>query len=368
MREPSAAGSVVDLGFDNFAYRARFPAMKYTKLGGTGLTVSRLCLGCGSYGIKSWQPWVLEEADAREHYAHALESGINFFDTADMYSNGVSEQITGRYLREMGRREELVVATKVGGAMGSGPNCSGLGRKHIIDSCDASLRRLGMDYIDLYQIHNWDTSTPMEETLEALDSVVRAGKVRFLGVSNTSAWMLAKALFTARAHGWHRFVSVQNHYTLIYREDEREVIPLCIDQGVGLIPWRPLARGFLTSNRDRSGKALRLRAESDPLAESYRPDDYDMVDAVAKIAAAHGVGPAVVALAWLLQAPGMTAPIIGVTKKTHIEDAVKAVDFQLTREEVAALQEPHQPHEDAMQIIHRNAMRFLNRGAGAAAR
>jgi aryl-alcohol dehydrogenase-like predicted oxidoreductase len=342
--------------------------MKYTKLGRTGLTVSRLCLGCGSYGIKSWQPWVLEEKEAREHFARALESGINFFDTADMYSNGVSEQITGRYLREMGRREELVVATKVGSPVSSGPNCSGLGRKHVIEACDASLRRLGIDYIDLYQIHSWDLATPMEETLEALDSVVRAGKVRFLGVSNTSAWMLAKALFMARENRWHRFVSVQNHYNLVYREDEREVIPLCIDQGVGLIPWRPLARGFLTSNRDRSGKALRLRAESDPMAESYRPDDYDMVDAVAKIAAARGVAPAVVALAWLLQAPGMTAPIIGATKISHIDDAVKAVDFQLTADEVSALEEPYQPHPDAMQMIHRNAMRYLNQGAGAAPR
>ena len=190
-----------------------------------------------------------------------------------------------------------------------------------------------MDYIDLYQIHSWDLATPMEETLEALDAVVRAGKVRYLGVSNTSAWMLAKALFLAREHRWHRFVSVQNHYNLIYREDEREVTPLCLDQGVGLIPWRPLARGFLTSNRDRSGKALSLRAESDPLAPSYRPDDYDMVDMVAKIAGARGVGPAVVALAWLLQTPAMTAPIIGATKISHIDDAVKAVDFQLTAEE-----------------------------------
>jgi len=342
--------------------------MKYAKLGRTGLTVSRLCLGCGSYGIKSWQPWVLEEKESREHYAHAIENGINFFDTADMYSNGVSEQITGRHLRELGRRDELVVATKVGGAMSTGPNCSGLSRKHIIESCDASLRRLNMDYIDLYQIHSWDLATPMEETLEALDSVVRAGKVRYLGVSNTSAWMLAKALFLAREHRWHRFVSVQNHYNLIYREDERELTPLCLDQGVGLIPWRPLARGFLTSNRDRSGKALRLRAESDPLAPSYRPDDYDMVDMVAKIAAARGVGPAVVALAWLLQTPAMTAPLIGATKISHIDDALKAVDFQLTAEEVAALEEPYQAHPDAMQIIHKNAMRYLNQGTGAAPR
>ncbi len=342
--------------------------MKYVKLGRTGLSVSRLCLGCGSYGSKAWQPWVLEEQEAREHYARALESGINFFDTADMYSNGVSEQITGRYLREMGRRDELVIATKVGGALSTGPNGSGLGRKHIIEGCDASLRRLGTDYIDLYQIHSWDLSTPMEETLEALDSVVRAGKVRYLGVSNTSAWMLAKALFMARENGWHRFVSVQNHYNLIYREDEREVVPLCIDQGVGLIPWRPLARGFLTSNRDRSGKALRPRAESDPLAQSYRPDDYDMVDAIAKIAAARGVGPATVALAWLIQAPGMTAPIIGATRKSHIEDALKAVDFQLSPEEVAALEEPYQPHPDAMEMIRRNAMRHLNQGAGEAPR
>ena len=338
--------------------------MKYTKLGRTGLTVSRICLGCGSYGSKAWQPWVLEAEESREHFARAFESGINFFDTANMYSNGVSEEITGRYLREMGRREELVLATKVGSPVGSGPNTSGLGRKHIIESCDASLRRLRMDYIDLYQIHSWDQSTPMEEILEALDSVVRAGKVRYLGVSNSAAWLLAKALFTAREHGWHRFVSVQNHYNLIYREDEREVIPLCIDQGLGLIPWRPLARGFLTSNRDRStGKALRLRAESDPLATAYRDDDYEAVDAVAKVAAARGVGPAVVALAWLLQAPGMTGPIIGATKVSHIDDAVKAADFELSADEVATLEASYQPHPDANETIRRVAMGFLNQGA-----
>jgi len=327
--------------------------MQYTKLGRTGLTVSRNCLGCGSYGSKTWQPWVIEQEEARGHYARAIESGINFFDTADMYSNGVSEQITGLYLKEMGRRDELVVTSKVYGLVGEGalrsgrgegPNRSGLGRKHILDACDASLRRLGMDYIDLYQIHQWDYTTPAEEILEALDSLVRAGKVRYLGASNTKAWVFAKALFTARAHGWHQFVSMQNHYNLAYREDERELVPLCIDQGVAMIPWRPLARGFLTGNRDRSGKVLRPRAESDRFSPTYREDDYDVVDAVAKVAAARGCSQAQVALAWLLQAPGVTAPIIGATKLGHIDDAVKSLDVHLTPAEIAELGAPDQPH------------------------
>src|SRR5271157_5694561 len=247
--------------------------MQYTKLGKTGVTVSRICLGCMSYGDKKWRDWVLEANDARQHFAAALEAGVNFFDTADVYSTGVSEEITGRWLGEMASRHEIVIATKVFGPMGTGRNRAGLSRKHILEACDASLRRLKTDFIDLYQIHRWDYTTPIEETLEALDSLVRAGKVRYLGASSMAAWQFSKALYTAREHGWHRFVMMQNHYNLVYREEEREMIPLCVDQGVGLIPWSPLARGFLTGNRSRDGKSLTTRAASDPFANPYYTDD-----------------------------------------------------------------------------------------------
>src|SRR5579871_2562816 len=256
-------------------------SMEYRMLGGSGLEVSVLSFGTMTLGGEGRFAAMgnVQVDEARRFMEICFEAGVNMIDTADAYSGGKSEEVVGQALGA--RRKDIVLATKCFFRTGPGQNKTGASRGHILEACDASLRRLGTDYIDLYQIHSWDHSTPIEETLEALDSVVRAGKVRYLGVSNTSAWMLAKALFLAREHGWHRFVSVQNHYNLIYREDEREVIPLCVDQGVGLIPWRPLARGFLTSNRDRSGKALRLRAESDPLAEDYRPDDYDMVDAIA---------------------------------------------------------------------------------------
>jgi aryl-alcohol dehydrogenase-like predicted oxidoreductase len=318
--------------------------MKYVKLGKTGLSVSRICLGCMSYGSKKWRQWVLTEDEAREHFARAIEAGINFFDTANVYSLGVSEEITGRWLGEMGRRDELVIATKVHGRMAEGPNCVGLSRKHIIAACEASLRRLKTDYIDLYQIHRWDYTTPIEETLDALDSLVRAGKVRYLGASSMAAWQFSKALYLAREHGWHRFVSMQNHYNLAYREEEREMIPLCIDQGVGVIPWSPLARGFLCGNRTREGKALTVRASSDPFAAPYYTQDgFAIVDAVAKVAAARGVTPGEVALAWILQAPGVTAPIIGTTRLEHLDEAIRALDLELSAEEIAALEGPYRP-------------------------
>src|ERR1700757_3207683 len=274
--------------------------MQYVRLGQTGMSVSRICFGCMSYGSKSWMPWVVEADEARAHYARAIEAGINFFDTSNNYSFGESERLTGRYLKEMGRRDELVVATKVWGAMGPGPNQSGLSRKHIIASCEDSLRRLGMDYVDLYQIHRWDFFTPIEETLDALDSLVRAGKVRYLGASSMAAWLFSKALHLAKEHGWHRFVAMQNHYNLIYREEEREMIPLCVDQGVGVIPWSPLARGFLEGTRTRDGQRHTTRSGTDPFGnELYSQDaDFDVVDRCGEVAAERGVPTAQVALSW----------------------------------------------------------------------
>jgi aryl-alcohol dehydrogenase-like predicted oxidoreductase len=323
--------------------------MHYSKLGKTGLTVSRICLGCMSYGDKKWRDWVLSEDEAREHFAFAIEHGINFFDTADVYSHGVSEQVTGRWLGEMARRDDVVIATKVFGPMGTAQNRGGLSRKHIIEACEASLKRLKTDFIDLYQIHRWDFTTPIEETLEALDSVVRAGKVRYLGASSMAAWQFAKALFIAGEQGWHRFVAMQNHYNLVYREEEREMNPLCIDQGVGLIPWSPLARGFLSGNRKRGegpGDEPTTRARSDEFARLmyYRDYDFDVVDAVVKVAQARKVTPTQVALAWILQAPGVTSPIIGTTKVAHLKEAVGALDLKLSGEEVAAVEKPYRPH------------------------
>jgi 1-deoxyxylulose-5-phosphate synthase len=320
--------------------------MEYTKLGNTGLSVSRICLGCMSYGDKRWREWVISGEEAREHFAAALEAGVNFFDTADVYSTGVSEEITGRWLGEMAARDDLVIATKVNGPMGPGPNRRGLSRKHILEGCDASLRRLKTDFIDLYQIHRWDFRTPIEETLDALDSLLRAGKVRYLGASSMAAWQFSKALYMAGEHGWHRFVSMQNHYNLVYREEEREMIPLCIDQGVGVIPWSPLARGFLAGNRRPSGAAETLRAKTDDIAQDmyFRESDFAVADAVAAIARERGVTPAQIACAWILQAPGVTAPIIGATKLHHVKELIASVDIKLTREEVAALEQPYQPH------------------------
>src|SRR5262249_23832815 len=256
--------------------------MQFTKLGNTGITVSRICMGCMSYGDGKWREWTIGAEEAREHFAIALEAGVNFFDTADVYSTGVSEEITGRWLGEMSSRDDIVVATKVNGPMGRGPNRRGLSRKHIIEACENSLRRLKMDYVDLYQIHRWDYTTPIEETLEALDSLVRAGKVRYLGASSMAAWQFAKALYSAKEHGWHRFVSMQNHYNLIYREEEREMIPLCIDQGVALIPWSPLARGFFAGNRKpEGGTPVTKRAETDEFAQRtyFREDDFAVANA-----------------------------------------------------------------------------------------
>ena len=295
-----------------------------------------------SMGTRGWH---VSKEDAREHFRIAIETGINFFDTADVYSAGQSEEITGHYLREMASREEVVVASKVHGAMGPSQNQRGLSRKHIIHGCENSLRRLGMDYIDLYQIHRWDPNTPVEETLDALDSLVRSGKVRYLGASSMAAWQLSKALYTAREHGWHRFDSMQNHYNLIYREDEREMIPLCIDQGVALIPWSPLARGFLTGTRSRDGGSTR-RSEVDTFAKDmyYSEDDFVVADTVAQVAQKRGVSAAQVALAWVLQAPGVTSPIIGATKTEQLKDLLGAIDLKLSAEEVKALEAPYRPH------------------------
>jgi 1-deoxyxylulose-5-phosphate synthase len=311
--------------------------MKYVRLGQTGMRVSRLCFGCMSYGSKTWMPWIVEADEARAHYARAIEAGINFFDTSNNYSFGESERLTGRLLREIGRRDELVVATKVWGVMGPGPNQSGLSRKHIVASCEDSLRRLAMDYVDLYQIHRWDFFTPIEETLAALDDLVRAGKVRYLGASSMAAWLFSKALHLSRAAGWHRFVSMQNFYNLLYREEEREMIPLCVDQGVGVVPWGPLAAGALAR-----GAHSTVRSSGAQPIESGQADA-QVIDAVAKVAAARGVAPAQVALSWVINAPGVTAPIVGATKLSHVEDAIKAVDLVLTDEERNALEAPYQP-------------------------
>jgi aryl-alcohol dehydrogenase (NADP+) len=331
--------------------------MEYVKLGATGVTVSRLCLGCMSYGggeIPSWaigtKGWQVDKAGAREHFALALEAGINFFDTADVYSVGLSEEITGHWLRDMASRDDIVLATKVHGPMGEGPNRRGLSRKHILEACDASLRRLGMDYIDLYQIHRWDPGTPIEETLDALDSLVTAGKVRYLGASSMAAWQLSKALYTAREQGWQRFVSMQNHYNLIYREEEREMIPLCVDQGLAVIPWSPLARGFLAGSRDRGAAAENrggtTRAQRDTFAKSmyFADGDFEVADAVAAVAKARGVSPAQIACAWVMQAAGVTAPIVGATKIAQLRELIASVEIKLTADEVAALEKPYRPH------------------------
>ncbi len=321
--------------------------MDHVNLGSTGLKVSRLCLGMMSYGAKAWRDWVLDYEDSVAFVRQALDGGINFFDTADMYSLGVSEEVTGRALRELGvRREEVVVATKVFHPMGPGPNERGLSRKHIMHAIDASLKRLGMDYVDLYQIHRFHPDTPIEETLEALDDVVRAGKALHIGASSMFAWQFATMLDTSDRLGLSRFVTMQNHYNLVYREEEREMIPLCIDRGVGIIPWSPLARGFLAGNRRREDKGETTRARSDDFAHRlyYADDDFEVVERVGEIARARGVSNAQVALAWLLGKPGVTAPIVGATKPNHLSDAFAALTLDLTAEEVAALEAPYRPH------------------------
>jgi aryl-alcohol dehydrogenase (NADP+) len=303
----------------------------------------------GGGDIPAWaagtRGWHVGKEEARPHFALALEAGINFFDTADVYSIGLSEEIVGAHLKEMASRDDIVVATKVHGAMGPGPNRKGLSRKHIIEACENSLRRLQMDYVDLYQIHRWDPLPAVEEILEALDSLVRSGKVRYLGASSMAAWQLSKALYTAGEHGWHRFVSMQNHYNLVYREEEREMIPLCMDQGLAVIPWSPLARGFLTGTRHPEGGST-VRSEADTFAKSmyYDQSDFAVADAVAKVAEQRGVSPAQIACAWILQAPGVTAPIIGATQPRHLTELIAAVEIELGAEEVAALEEPYRPH------------------------
>jgi aryl-alcohol dehydrogenase-like predicted oxidoreductase len=318
----------------------------YTQLGRTGLRVSRICLGMMSYGSSEWRPWVLDEPDAEPIVRAAVEGGITFFDTADMYSLGASEEVTGRLLAKYIPRDDAVVATKVFNPMGPGENQRGLGRKHVLASIDASLRRLGMDYVDLYQTHRWDRETPIEETMEALNDVVRAGKARYIGASSMFAWQFAKAQHVAERNGWARFVSMQPHYNLLYREEEREMIPQCLDQGVGVIPWSPLARGVLAGNRSREGERKTTRAGSDEFADWLysQPTDFDVVDRVVELAGERAVKPAQVALAWLLHKPGVTAPIIGATKLSHLEDALAAADLALSDEEIARLEEPYVPH------------------------
>ncbi len=318
--------------------------MEYTRLGNTGLEVSRICLGMMSFGdpARGNHPWSLPEEQSRPLIEKALAAGINFLDTANVYSDGSSEEITGRAIRDFGSRDDVVLATKVHGRMHPGPNGAGLSRKAILRELDDSLRRLGTDYVDLYQIHRWDPRTPIEETLEALDSAVRSGKVRYLGASSMWAWQFSKALYLAGEHGWHRFVSMQDHYNLLNREEEREMHPLCADQGIGVIPWSPLARGRLTRDWDESTS----RSESDAFGKKLYDERSDraIVERVAAIASERGVSRAQVALAWALAKPVITAPIVGVTREAHLDDAVAAVDLRLTDEEIARLEEPYTPH------------------------
>ncbi len=320
--------------------------MQYVRLGSSGLKVSRIALGMMSYGSQTERRWHLSEDEAEPIVQRAVEAGVTFFDTADMYSDGLTEEVTGRLLAKLfPRRDDYVLATKVFFPMGPGPNDRGLSRKHLLAGIDDSLRRLGTDYVDLYQIHRWDDETPIEETMEALHDVVRAGKARYLGASSMYAWQFAKAQHTATAAGWTRFASMQNHYNLLYREEEREMIPLCLDQGIGCIPWSPLARGLLAGNRERGGEQSTVRAGSDPLADSmYGDDDFDVVDAVRAVAAERGLPPAQLALAWLLGKPAVTAPIVGATRLRHLEDAIAAVEVTLSGDEVARLEAPYRSH------------------------
>jgi len=321
--------------------------MQYVNLGTTGLKVSKICLGTMTFGSPEWRDWVMGEADSLPFIKKALDHGINFFDTADMYSVGQSEVVLGNSLKKLGvQRDKVVIATKLHNPMGDDPNQRGQSRKHVKHAIDDSLRRLGVDYVDLYQIHRFDHHTPIEESLDALDELVRAGKVLYLGASSMFAWQFAKLLYTADRLGLHRFVTMQNHYTQVYREEEREMNPLCVAEGVGLIPWSPLARGFLTKNRPKGSAGETTRGKSDGFAQSmYKEDaDYAVVDAVSRIATERGVSNAEVALAWVLAQPGVTAPIVGASKLEHIDTAVKAVELKLSKEEVAALAKPYVPH------------------------
>jgi 1-deoxyxylulose-5-phosphate synthase len=319
--------------------------MEYVRLGSAGLRVSRICLGMMSYGHRADRAWHLDEHGAEPIVRRAAEAGVTFFDTADIYDDGVSEEVTGRLLAKLfGRRDDYVLATKVYFSMGSGPNDRGLSRSHILSAIDASLRRLGTDYVDLYQIHRWDDETPIDETMAALHDVVRAGKARYIGASSMYAWQFAKAQYTAHAAGQTGFVSMQNHYNLAYREEEREMIPLCRDQGVGVIPYSPLARGLLTGNRTRDGGRHTVRAGNDPLADTRVSDAaFDIADVLRAVAAERGVPPAHIALAWLLGRPGVTAPIVGATKIGHLDDAVAATEVTLTEAEITRLEAPYRP-------------------------
>jgi aryl-alcohol dehydrogenase-like predicted oxidoreductase len=320
--------------------------MKYVNLGATGLRVSRVCLGMMGFGNDSDRPWVIDEDAADPIVRTAVDGGVNFFDTADTYSTGASEVATGRLVGKYLGRDEVVIATKVFMPMTPGENGGGLSRKHVLSAIDASLRRLGLDYVDLYQIHRWDPRVPIEETMEALHDVVRAGKARYIGASSMFAWQFAKAQHTAERRGWTRFVSMQNHYNLIYREEEREMIPQCVDQGVAVIPWSPLARGVLAGTRSREGDKRTTRSETDPFTDYLygQPTDFDVVDRVAEIAGERGVPSAQVALAWLLHRPGVTAPIVGATKLGHLEDALAAEQLDVSDKEMERLEEPYVPH------------------------
>jgi aryl-alcohol dehydrogenase-like predicted oxidoreductase len=318
----------------------------YVRLGTTGLKVSRLCLGTMTYGTPAWRPWVLDEAASRPFYQRAIEHGINFFDTADMYSRGESEAVLGRALKELARREEVVVATKVFYPVTDHANGRGLSRKHIMAAIDGSLQRLGMEYVDLYQIHRYDEHTPIEETLEALHDVVKAGKALYLGASSMYAWQFANMLATQRQHGWSRFVSMQNHYNLVYREEEREMFPLCAAEGIGVIPWSPLARGFLAGNRKRGSRDASLREQHDGYGHSlyYADSDYAVAERVVDVAKQKGVLPIQVALSWVSNRPGVTAPIISATRLEQLDQLVAGLDVKLTDDERKAVEEIYVPH------------------------
>ncbi len=320
--------------------------MLHVNLGRTGLKVSRLCLGTMTYGTPEWRPWVLSEEESRPFIREALESGINFFDTANIYSNGKSEEVVGRALRDFAKRDEVVIATKVFFPAGKGLNDRGLSRKHIMSAIDASLRRLGTGYVDLYQIHRWDYDTPIEETVEALHDVVKSGKALYVGASSMHAYQFAKALHVAELRGWTHFVSMQDHYNLIYREEEREMIPLCVDEGIAIIPWSPLARGFLAGNRTREGFGETIRAKTDDYGQRlyYQQSDFEVVERVAAVAKSKDVEPVQVALAWLLQKPYVTAPIVGVSKPGQLKSLLGAFDVRLSDEEVKSLEECYKPH------------------------
>ena len=321
--------------------------MDYVRLGSSGLKVSRLCLGTMTYGTPAWRPWVLDEQTSRPFFKRALECGINFFDTADMYSRGVSEEVLGRAMKALARRDEITIATKVFYRIDGDGRSGTLTRSHIMAAIDASLTRLGVDHVDLYQIHRSDPETPIEETLEALHDIVKAGKARYIGASSMPAWLFMKMLATQERHGWTRFVSMQNHYNLVYREEEREMNPLCLDQGIGLIPWSPLARGFLAGNRKRGEKSASLREQHDAYGHSlyYADADYDVADRVVEVATQKGVLPIQVALAWVLSKSGVVAPIVSTTRVEQLDQLVAGTALALTSDEISALEEPYVPHQ-----------------------